>query len=45
MDVMDADQMPVPGQSIFFYITTCFESGQIELKPRYEYTYQFTSSL
>lgn len=33
-DVMDADQMPIPGESIFFYITTCFESGLIELKPR-----------
>lgn len=37
IDVMDADRMPVPGRSIFFYITTCIESGQIELKPRYDY--------
>lgn len=36
-DVMDADRMPVPDNSIFFYITTCFESGQIELKPRSEF--------
>ncbi|KAG4066882.1 hypothetical protein HA402_012949 [Bradysia odoriphaga] len=34
VDVMDSDRMPVPDNTIFFYITTCFESGRIELKPR-----------
>ncbi|KAJ6636680.1 Lactosylceramide 4-alpha-galactosyltransferase [Pseudolycoriella hygida] len=34
VDIMDADKMPVPGESVFFYITSCFESGHIDLKPR-----------